>query len=484
MLVAALRAAGHYGPAMDLHDLDATGQADAVRRGDCSCEELLDSTIAAIDRLNPTLNAVITRLDDGARAQLRAGLPDGPFRGVPILMKDLGATLAGTPQYGGTRVRRDRGWRSPHDSELTARLRRAGFVFTGKTNTPELGLSPTTEPDTFGPTRNPWNPDRIVGGSSGGSAAAVASRMVAVAHAGDGGGSIRNPSGACGVAGLKPSRGRVTLGPDIGESWSGCVTEGVIARSVRDIAGVFDCIHGALAGDPSPAPPPLRPYRDELGADPGRLRIGFFVGNDETPGSSDAQAAVAACTRLLESLGHHVTDEHPSELDHNRLADLLAVSVAVAVAHELDVIEQETGEPVGPDGVEPATWAFAERGRSLRATDHVQNLDEMHRFARRLTAWWDDHDLLVTPTMAEAPPPIGELKGADVERIVRLVPYTAPYNVSGQPAFALPLHWTPDGLPLGIQLVARYGAEDVLFRVAHQLEQAAPWAHRRPPLCA
>jgi amidase len=471
---------------VEIADLDATAQADLVRQGGCSERELLDATIAAIERVNPQLNAVIIPLYEQARAQLRDGaLGDGPFRGVPLVLKDLGAELAGTPQYGGTRVLRDRAWVSRRDSELTARFRRAGFVFVGKTNTPELGLSPTTEPDTFGPTRNPWNVDRIVGGSSGGSAAAVASRMVALAHAGDGGGSIRNPAGACGVVGLKPSRGRVTLGPDRGESWSGCVTEHVITRSVRDTAAVLDCTAGYLAGDPVTAPRNERPFADEVGRDPGRLRIGMFWGNPSTPGSPAAREAVESCGRLLASLGHEVHTGYPAVLDGNELGGLLYVSVAASVAHELALIAAQTGSPVGPDGVEASTWAFAERGRAMSATEYLANIDEMHRYARRLCGWWDEgNDLLVTPTMAEPAPPIGELKGADVERIVRLVPYTAPYNVSGQPAIALPLHWTDDGLPVGIQLISAYGREDVLIRTAAQIEQAMPWSSRRPPVCA
>ncbi|HEV8297386.1 MAG TPA: amidase [Acidimicrobiales bacterium] len=470
----------------DIAQLDATAQADLVRRGECSATELLDATIDAIERLNPTLNAVIVPLYEQARDQIARGdVGHGPFHGVPILLKDLGAALAGTPQYGGTRVLRDRAWISLADSELTRRFRRAGFVFTGKANTPELGLSPTTEPDTFGPTRNPWNPERIVGGSSGGSAAAVAARMVAVAHAGDGGGSIRNPAGACGVVGLKPSRGRSTLGPDRGESWSGCVTEGVITRSVRDTAAILDCTSGYLAGDPATAPPPARPFAAEVGRDPGRLRVGMFWGNAETPGTPDARAAVERCATLLAELGHQVDDDHPAELDRNELGAMLYVSVAASVAHELAIIAADTGSPVGPDGVEPATWSFAERGRSMSATEYLANVDEMHRYARRLCAWWaDGNDLLITPTMAEPAPPIGELKGADVERIVRLVPYTAPFNVSGQPAIALPLYWTADDLPVGIQLVAAYGREDLLIQVAAQLEAAAPWADRTPQVSA
>jgi amidase len=471
---------------MDLAELDATGQAEMIAAGSCSPSELLEATIAAIERVNPLINAVVIPLFDRAREQVARGeLGDGPFRGVPIVLKDLGATLAGAPQYRGTKVLRDRTWVSPHDSELTSRLRRAGFVFAGKTNTPELGLSPTTEPDTFGPTRNPWDLDRIVGGSSGGSAAAVAARVVALAHAGDGGGSIRNPAGACGVVGLKPSRGRVTLGPDLGEGWSGCSTELVITRSVRDAAGVLDAVAGYLPGDPSPAPPPARPFASEVGRPPEPLRVGTFTGSSGLPGSSEARAAVERCAGLLAELGHHLVDDHPAALDEDGFGALLGASVAVSVAHELDVIADETGSPVPPDGVEPATWAFAERGWAISAAQHLATLDALHRYARRVCSWWaDGNDVLITPTMAEPAPRIGELKGADVERIVRLVPYTASFNVSGQPAIALPLHHTADGLPVGIQLVAAYGREDLLVRLAAQVEAAAPWAARRPPVCA
>ena len=467
----------------DLLALDATDQAARVRAGDVSVAELLEAVIGAIERLDPVLGAVNVPLFELARDQVARGdgLGDGPFRGVPMLLKDLGTQLAGAPYAGGTRFLRDQRYVSPHDSELTARYRRAGFVFVGKANTPELGLSPTTEPDAFGPTRNPWDTGRIVGGSSGGSAAAVAAHLVAVAHAGDGGGSIRNPAGACGGVGLKPSRGRNTLGPDVGESWSGCVTEHVITRSVRDSAAVLDATAGYLPGDPSPAPPPARPFADEVGADPGRLRVGSYVG----PGDADATAAVETALRLLADAGHEVDDDHPAILDTGELGARLGTSVAASVAHELETFERWTGATVTPADVEPATWAFAEAGRALSATQYLDNLDALHAAARQICGWWaDGHDLLVTPTMSEAPPLIGELKGADVERIVRLVPYTSPFNISGQPGIALPLHWTAGGLPMGIQLVAAYGREDLLIRVASQLEAAAPWSHRRPPVCA
>jgi amidase len=471
---------------MELAALDATAQAELVRSGECSPSELLEACIEAVERLNPTLNSVVIPLYDLAREQVAAdAIGRGPFRGVPLLLKDLGATLAGTPQYGGTRFLRDHSWVSPADSTLVERFRAAGFVMFGKTNTPELGLSPTTEPDTFGPTRNPWNPDRIVGGSSGGSAAAVASRVVGLAHAGDGGGSIRNPAGAVGAVGLKPSRGRTTLGPDVGEGWSDCITEHVITRTVRDTAAVLDCVAGYAPGDPAPAPQPARPFLHEVGADPGRLRVGLFWANGHMPGGPDARAAVEQCGALLERLGHDVHAGYPTALDRADAGGLLSVSVMASVAHELEGYSRAVGAPIRPGDVEDATWLFYEQGRKLTATEYLDNVDALYRYARELCGWWEDgNDVLVTPTMAEVPPPIGELKGAPVERIVRLVPYTSPFNVSGQPAIALPLYWNDEDLPLGVQLVGAYGREDLLLRVAAQLEQAAPWIDRRPPICA
>ena len=475
----------------ELARLDGLAQAQLVASGECTPGELVEAAIERIERVDPRLGSVIVRLFERARAEAASpALPHGPFRGVPLLLKDLGCPVAGVTTFAGSKFLRDRGWRAPEDSVLAERLRAAGFVFLGKTNTPELGLSPTTEPASFGPTRNPWNPERIVGGSSGGSAAAVAAGLVAIAHAGDGGGSIRNPAGACGVVGLKPSRGRTSLGPALGEGWSGCVTEHVITRSVRDSAAVLDCVAGPANGDPYAAPPPARPYLAEVGRDPGRLRIGCFAKNAEIAPHAEAEAAVANAARLLAALGHAVEDAHPPALDEREWGSGVATIVAASVARELADFERATGDRVTPEDVEPATWAMAERGRALGAAEYLHVLDQLHAFGRRLRSFWRElpgetgFDVLLTPTMAEPAPPIGSLRGAGVERILQLVPYTMPYNVSGQPAIGLPLHWSPDGLPVGIQLVAAYGREDLLLRLAAQLEQAQPWRDRRPPIHA
>ena len=475
----------------DLAQLDASAQAALVARGECTPSELVEAAIERIERVDPHLNAVIVPLFERARADAaNPQLPAGPFRGVPLLLKDLGCHVAGMSVYGGTKFLRDHDWRSPVDSFLAQRFRAAGFIFLGKTNTPEMGLSPTTEPLTYGATRNPWDPERIVGGSSGGSAAAVAAGLTPLAHAGDGGGSIRNPAGACGLVGLKPSRGRTSLGPEIGEGWAGCTTEHVVNRSVRDTAAVLDCVAGPGTGDPYFAPPPHRPFIEELGRDPGVLRIGCFTNNEHTPAHPEAAAAVTSAANLLSDLGHEVDDNYPDALNEPNLGHLTSTAVSANLAQQLDGMAKQVGKPVDEGGFEPATWAMAQRGWALSASEYLQTVEGLHAFGRRLRTWWREpptnagYDLLVTPTMAEPAPYIGEVRGASIARILRLVPYTMAYNVSGQPAIGLPMYWTREGLPIGVQLVGGYGQEALLLRVAAQIESASPWQERRPRLHA
>ncbi|MBW2362664.1 MAG: amidase, partial [Deltaproteobacteria bacterium] len=400
----------------ELATLDALAQAELVDTGECTASELVEAAIERIERVNPRLNAVVVKLYERAREQAAGTLPAGPFRGVPLLLKDLGCHVSGMSVFGGTKFLRDRDWKSPVDSHLAERFAAAGFVVVGKTNTPELGLSPTTEPDTFGPTRNPWDPERIVGGSSGGSASAVAAGLTPLAHAGDGGGSIRNPAGACGLVGLKPSRGRTSVGPEHGEGWGGAVTEHVITRTVRDTAAVLDCVAGPASGDPYTAPPPERPFLEEVGRDPGALRVGLFTRNAHTPAHPEAEAAVTAVGKLLAQLRHRVDDAYPAALDETNLGELVSTSVAASVARELDAFAEMTGDEVTETDIEPATWAMAQLGRALSAADYLKALDTLHGYGRRLRSWWrelpgeDGYDILVTPTMAEPPPPIGSVK--------------------------------------------------------------------------
>jgi amidase len=475
---------------LDITNLDATAQAELVRKGDVTAAELVDAAIARIERLNGTLNAVILPLYEKARDQARQKLAAGPFRGVPFLLKDLVATSAGDPLHSGMQLMKQLGFVAAEDSYLVRKFRDAGFIVLGKTNTPEMGLAATTEPLAYGPTRNPWNVKHSAGGSSGGSAAAVAARLVAAAHASDGGGSIRIPASECGIVGLKPSRGRVSLGPIVGEAWHGLATEGAVTLSVRDAAGILDAISGPMPGDPYGAPPPHRPFAEEVGRDPGRLTIGLMT---KRPGGGEVDAecaqAVERTGRILESLGHRVAASHPAAYDEPEMMDHFKRMVDAHAAQTIDFIGQLLGRAISSEEVEPYTWRFVIDGRKMSASEYISSCDWLQAWTRRMAAWWaDGHDLLVTPTIAEPPPALGDLGGAGGdplrrwERNLEVIPFTPAFNATGQPAISLPLHWTPNGLPIGVHFVAPYAREDVLIRLAAQLEQAEPWSNRRPAI--
>ena len=474
--------------------LDACALAALVRTGAASPSELVDDAIDRIGKLNPGLNAVIRPRFDEARREAAGSLPAGPFRGVPIVLKDLLCCTAGEQMHEGMRVLKEAGYVARHDQELARRFRAAGFVVVGRTNTPELGILPTTEPAAYGPTRNPWDTDRSTGGSSGGSAAAVASGMVPLGHANDGGGSIRIPASECGLVGLKPSRGRVSLGPEWGDVMGGLVCELAVTRTVRDTATVLDAVAGPAPGDPYAAPTPVRPYVEELGAAPGRLRIGVqtdaFGGNVAT--HPDCVAATEAAATLLASVGHDVEATHVDALDAPEFVADFVLVWSAGTAYDLDHHWSERlGRPIGQDEVEPLTWALAEVARSAGAPDFLAARQRLQAVARAVAQWYEGgFDLLLTPTIAEPPPLLGEFDSpADnplhgLLRAAELVPFTPAFNVTGQPAMSLPLHHNAQGLPIGVQLVAPYGREDVLLRVASQLEAASPWVGRRPPVSA
>lgn len=483
-----------------LGDHDAVGLAALVRSGEVKPLELIDAAISRIETVDTQLNAVIHRRFERARAEAAAlgpgrGPRAGPFTGVPFLVKDIVCHQSGEPFHEGMRFLRDRGWRATGDTHLAARFRAAGLITVGRTNTPELGIVPTTEPVAYGPTRNPWDRSRSPGGSSGGSAAAVAAGLVPAAHANDGGGSIRIPASACGLVGLKPSRGRVSLGPDA--SFSALVVcEHVVCRTVRDSAAFLDVIAGPMPGDPYVAPAPARPYRDEVGADPGRLRIGLLT---TAPGGLAAVApeCVAAAQRtaaVLESLGHHVEGSHPAALDLPDFPPHFISLWSAGVALSLDSWSARTGEMIGAGDVEPLTWTLAEMARSLPTAALLRSLDWLLRTTRLVAEWWEPpdgapgFDLLLTPTLAEPPVLLGTFDAPSdnpmggLMRAAAFTPFTPPFNVTGQPAISLPCGQTREGLPVGVQLVAAYGREDVLFRIAAQLEEADPWASRCPPI--
>jgi len=471
----------------DLSLLDGTAQAALVRSGEISARELADDAIARIERLNPSINAVVSERFDRARAEASGNLPDGPFRGVPFLVKDLGVTMADEPYYAGTRVLKNIGYLAPADSALARRFRAAGLVVLGRTNTPEFGNVITTEPESFGPTRNPWNTNHSTGGSSGGAAASVASGMVAMAHASDGGGSIRIPASACGLVGLKPSRGRISTSPGY-DSWAGCTTDGIVSRSVRDTATMLDFVSGYETGDPFIAPPFARPLAAEVGAAPGNLRIGFLDRPVPTDLAADADctAAVAAAARLLADLGHHVEPSYPKALEeHEAVGKHFANIVATSTAADVAKLEQIVGRELGADDLEEDTLKFARWAKRITGLDYLQGYEFIRVWSRRVVSWWDQFDLLLTPTLGAAPAELGHLYGPGAGKRMRpWFQYTQQFNMTGQPAISLPLHWNDAGLPIGVQLVAAPYREDLLIRVAAQLEAAAPWAHRRPPVHA
>ncbi len=477
----------------ELAELDATGQAELVRSGEADPAELVAAAIERIEALNPTLNAVIHPLYEEAEATAANELPDGPLRGVPFLLKDIGAAFAGQPLHLGMRALKEAGFTAPVDTYLAQRFRAAGLVTLGKTNTPELGILPTTEPDIYGPTRNPWDTSRSSGGSSGGSAAAVASGMVPIAHANDGGGSIRIPAAACGLVGLKPTRQRISEGPLVGDSRSGMTCELIVSRSVRDTALVLDAVCGPAPGDPYVAPEPKRPYALELGADPVPLRIGLMThslaGREVEP---VVVAAAQSAAELLESLGHEVETSAPGGFEELDLVPTFMTRWAAGAAESVSVLGGALGRELGPDDMEPLTWALTELGRQASAPEYLQAVSRHQIMSRMVAGWYEEggFDLLLTPTLGELPPALGSFddSGPDpmraIERARLTATFTGAFNVTGQPAISLPLEWSKEGLPIGIQLVAGFGREDILIRIAAQLEKARPWAHRRPPVFA
>jgi len=481
----------------ELAALDATAQAELVRSGEVTALELVDAAIARIEALDEQLNAVVLRRFEQARDEAAAPVDaSAPFGGVPFLTKDLRCPTAGEPLTNGMTFLKDAGWRSPWTSALATRFRRAGLVNLGRTNSPELGLVPTTEPTAWGATHNPWDPTRSPGGSSGGSAAAVAAGLVPVAHGSDGGGSIRIPASACGLVGLKPSRGRVSLAPGSAELSSFLSVQFVLTRTVRDAAALLDACAGPEVGDPLIAPAPSRSYVAELDAPPSRLRVGMMTDapGDATPVDPACVAAVGRAAKLLESLGHTVEDAHPEAYDDPDRGGWFGTVWGVNAASELAAWGDAVGRPVTEDDVEPATWVMAEIGRRATALDYVAAINRIQEWARRMAAWWDDagdgFDLLLTPTLGEQPARLGTFASTPEEpwkglaRSGSYVPFTLAFNLSGQPAVSLPLHWSDEGLPIGVHFVAAYAREDVLLALAAQLEHAAPWSEHRPPLHA
>ncbi len=471
-----------------LADHDATALAELVRRREVTPAELLEAAIARLEAVNPRINAVVTKLYERARAEAAGVLPDGPFTGVPFLTKDLLAMIAGVRHTAGTAFQKD--WVAPIDTELVRRLRRAGLVVFGVTNTPEFGILPTTEPALHGPSRNPWDPGRTTGGSSGGSAAAVAAGVVPMAHGNDGGGSIRIPAACCGLFGLKPTRGRNPLGPAIGDIMHGLVVEHALTRSVRDSAALLDATEGADAGAPYVAPAKSRPYRAEVGARPGRLRIGWTDrAINGAPLDPECRAAIEDAMALCRELGHELV-ELKLDFDGNALTQAFIMIWAGGNAWTLEEAAQRIGKRPRQEDFEPLTWAMSEMGRSVPVVKYLESLSALQRASRRIGELFTTIDVALTPVLAQPPLPLGSMDAepgnplAGFFKAALFAPFTPMANMTGQPAMSVPLWWTPAGLPIGSHFIGRFGDEATLFRLAAQLEEARPWAGRRPPIHA
>jgi amidase len=463
---------------------DALGLTAWVRAGEVSPQELLEAAVARVEARNPALNAVVIRAFEEGRKAIESGLPDGPFRGVPWLLKDLHAAWAGVRLTSGSRFFADNV--SDYDTELTARYRRAGLVLFGRTASPEFGLTSTTESVLYGATRNPWNRALSAGGSSGGAAAAVAAGIVPAAHGTDGGGSIRVPASCCGLFGMKPTRARVPSGPRLGEGWSGMSVQHALSRSVRDSAALLDVAAGPELGDPYCAPPVARPFLAEVGVAPGRLRIALqtsaFNGAEV---SSDCVDSARDAAVLCQSLGHEVEE---AELVVDR--ELLSSATGVIITGNLRATLLERGEQLGrsytADDVETLTFLMAESVKQREAADYARAIRAIHAIGRQVSAFLGRFDALLTPTMATPPLPLGRLAltRADFAGLLadlsRTVGFTQLFNASGHPAMSVPLYWNDAGLPIGVQFAGRFGDEATLFRLAAQLESARPWFLRRP----
>jgi amidase len=469
---------------------DALDQAALVRRGEVTSAELLEAAIARAEALNPQLNSITRPLYAQARAAVSGRLPEGLYTGVPFLLKDIGASFKGVPTSAGSRLFNTQP--AAYDSEVTLRLKAAGLVIFGKTNTPEFGSLPTTEPLLTGPTHNPWSLSHSAGGSSGGSAAAVAARIVPAAHGTDGAGSIRIPASCCGVVGLKPTRARITGAPDVGESIGGISSQGVITVTVRDSAALLDCLRGPSPGDPYYAEPPVVPYVQAIAQPVRRLKIAMtahsLIGTKVHP---DCVAATLDAAKLCEAQGHIVIEDAPP-LDGATFYKHYRRFWPLTAARTIHRVDRQRGRRDAIEEVEPFSRYLYEESKGISALDFIVDQQWFQATTRAFGRWFVErgYDVWLTPTLGLPPPQLGffdagRLGGATVlDRFIEFLPFTPLANMTGQPAISLPLYWNEAGLPIGVQFFGRYADETTLFQLAAQLETARPWVGHRPPICA
>jgi len=474
------------GLAAEYDNYDGLGLADLIAKRQISALELLNAVRQRVEALNPKLNALCHLFFDKAEAQIKAGLGTGRFRGVPFVMKDLGQYMAGTVTSSGSRVFKN--YAPDFDSTLVTRYKQAGLVIFGKSNSPEFGLTTTTESVLYGKTHNPWNLERTSGGSSGGSAVLVASRILPMAHASDGGGSIRIPASCCGLFGLKPTRGRVPMGPTQFEGWNGFSHHHAVTLSVRDSAALLDVSAGMELGSPYFSPPPERPFLKEVGVDPGKLRIALALGTlGNTPLDPECKQAAIATAKLCESLGHKV-EEAKLPIDFPMLNEAFTTVLTVSVARTLDDAAKIIGRAVTDKDVETVTWTLSQLGRNANVVTYSRAIANAHQIGLAMAKFQQAYDVILSPTLGKPPVPLGVLSlspesmQAYIKEVNEFSPYARLYNMTGQPSMSVPLHWSPDGLPIGVMFSARFGDEATLFRLAAQLEKAKPWAKRKPPM--
>lgn len=465
---------------------DALDLAGLVQRGEVSATEWVECAVTLIEKLNPEVNAVVHKLYDMGREAAAVVDRNAPFAGVPFLLKELASCWKNAPLTNSSRYLKDN--IATDDWELSRRIRAAGLLVLGKSNAPENGWSIGTEPKLYGATNNPWKEGVTPGGSSGGTAAAVASRMVPIGEASDGAGSIRVPASCCGLVGLKPSRGRVTLAP-FGDVYYGGAYFLACTRTVRDTAAYLDAVAGAAPGDAYTPPKPADRWLDISLRSPRELRIGFsLTPPNGTSVDPQVKAAVLAAIKALEERGHRV-EEHDMRLDGNAAWQTYTNMTYVQTAAMFDRLALTVGRAVTPDDVEPVTWATIERGRSITGIDHISDVERLRVLGREVVADLSPYDLFVTPTLTQLPRQIGyyDMSLEDIDtynaRWADSI-FMFPFNFSGQPAISLPLGWSSDGIPIGVQLVGRYGDEATVLAASTQLEQAMPWKDRRPRISA
>jgi Asp-tRNA(Asn)/Glu-tRNA(Gln) amidotransferase A subunit family amidase len=464
---------------------DATALAGLVAKREVSASEVIEAAIARAEEVNPKINAIVHKQYEKARKAVAGGAPGGPLGGVPYLIKDLHFLEKGEPARLGSSLFKD--YVADHDSAYVARCKKAGLVIFGRSSTPEFGLNPNTEPRLQGSCRNPWNLEHSAGGSSGGAAAAVAAGILPVAHATDGGGSIRIPAAQCGLFGLKPSRGRVSFAPDAGEAWGGLSTGHVVSRSVRDSALMLDCTAGAEPGDPYAAPTPERSFVDALARPPAKLRIALMLKDHRGAAlHPECETAVRVAAKLCASLGHSVEEADP-KLDMVALRPMNARIAAANTSRSCALRWKALGREPNAEDVERATWATYQRGLKITGVEYVEAIAAVHAAGRRMAQFLSGYDVILSTVLAGPPPKLGyfDQNGDPVtfaERVNIYLSVTPLHNATGTPAMSVPLHWTADGLPVGVHFAGRYGEEATLLRLAAQLEQAQPWFDRVPAL--